>query len=115
MALRFFEVNSYNIFLLNKFLIYKNGITITARGLIICDGDNVQQLRVYFLADESPEPDPFVDNGGKRVQIFLPFQMMHNWQEVLRNEKPIYALFDSDDPRRSYITTLSEPVGEEES
>lgn len=115
MARRFFEVKVYNIYLFNNFPTTKNGIAISARGLILCSGDNAQKMRAYFLADGSLEPDPFVDSGGKRVQMFLPFQMMQNWQEVLRNEKPIYAFFDSDNPQWSYISTLSEPVGEEES
>jgi len=40
--------------------------------------------------------------------------MMQNWIDLLRNEKPIYAFFDADNPQWSRISTLSEPVGEEE-
>ena len=114
MAYRYFEINSYNTFLFNNFPATKNGVAITARGLIICNGDDAQQVRAYFLADGSPEPDPFVDRRGKRVQMFLPYQMMQNWIDLLRNEKPIYAFFDDNNPQWSRISTLSEPVGEEE-
>lgn len=115
MAIRHFEINVYNTFLWNKFTTNKNGMNIIARGLIICSGDDAQQVRTYFLADGSPEPDPIIDRGGKRVQMFLPYQMMQNWTEMLRYEKPIYACYDTNNPHWAYISTLSEPVGEEES
>jgi hypothetical protein len=115
MAYRYFEIETYNTFLFNKFLTTKQGVTITARGMIICNGDDVQQVRAYFLAEGSPAPDPFVDRDGKRLQMFLPYQMMQSWIDLLRNEKPIYAVYDTDNPQWSYVSTLSEPVGEEES
>lgn len=114
MAQKFFEINVYNVFLYNKFSANKGGINITVRGMIIGSGDNAQQVRAYFLAEDSPEPAPIVDRGGKRLQMFLPYQMMQNWMDVLRNEKPIYAYYNTENTQWSFVSTLSEPVGEEE-
>ena len=52
--------------------------------------------------------------ANKVGAIFLPFEDMDQYVDMVRNEKPIYAYLNSDHPQWNSLKTSKEPVGEEE-
>ena len=94
------------------------GPEIKARGVISCLGEDQDKVTyvffAYFLRDDSPVRGPFYNVRAKRGGIFVPFKEMGTFVDILRNEKPIYAYLDSDDPKKNRISTLWEDVGEGE-
>lgn len=89
------------------------GTTVKARGIVACFGEFLRLL-FYFLPEDSPLPSPIWVEEARVSVVFLPFDTMAPFVDVLRNEKPIYGNIDSEAPGESYISTLHEPVGEEE-
>lgn len=50
----------------------------------------------------------------KLESINVPFNEMHNYVDVVRNEKPVYAYLNSEKPQWNFLSTAMENVGEEE-
>ena len=46
--------------------------------------------------------------------VFLPFDQMPPYVDLVRNERPIYAYMNSDRAEWNNISSGREPVGEEE-
>jgi hypothetical protein len=46
--------------------------------------------------------------------IFVPFSELYQYVDIARNEKPLYASLNSDNPNWMSLTTSAEPVGEGE-
>ncbi len=69
---------------------------------------------IYFLPGGAAIPDAMWNEDARVAVSFLPISDMAPFVDVLRNEKPIYGNIDTDAPGESYISTLHEPVGEEE-
>jgi hypothetical protein len=60
------------------------------------------------------DPGMFFENdyeSGGRIRMHLPSAMFQNVLDVLRNEKPVYIYFAQG---RGFLSTSTEPVGEEE-
>jgi len=91
-----------------------SGTRIKARGLVACYGGD-HRFIAYFLTEDSPVPDSVYVVNNRVGAIFLPFNEMEPFVDLLRNEKPIYAYLNSDRPEWNNISTALEPVGEEES
>ncbi len=89
------------------------GVTVTARGIVACFGEHLRVL-FYFLPAGAAIPDAMWNEDARVAVTFLPISDMAPFVDVLRNEKPIYGNIDTDAPGESYISTLHEPVGEEE-
>ena len=86
------------------------------RGLVRCSGDGANdnheyRLDVYFLAPDSPMPDPQVDIDNRRGAIFMNISDIHAFVDILRNEKPIFGHLRGDYPQWTSVTTTNEPVG----
>ncbi len=47
--------------------------------------------------------------------LFLPFEELGGFVDLVRNEKPVFAYLNSDKPEWISVRTSKEPVGEEES
>lgn len=90
-----------------------DGTEIKARGVISCEGDD-HRFIMYFLTEDSPIPEPFYNVATKTAAIYLPFEDMCQFVDLLRNEEPVYAYLDSDRPEWSNIGTSREPIGEGE-
>ncbi|MFQ5889532.1 MAG: hypothetical protein ACE5JR_05715 [Gemmatimonadota bacterium] len=88
--------------------------TIRARGVIGCYGTDYR-LILYFLTEDSPVPKPLFIERACLGAIFLPFRDYPAYIDLLRNEKPVYGSIDTEDPTQHHISTLHEPIGEEES
>lgn len=114
MATRKFQITSYTIKLGDRMSASFGGTTIKARGIISCIGSDNQRVVAYFLADDSPVPAPTTTIGGKWGPVFLPKELMGQWTDMLRNEKPLYGYINTNHPEWTNVSTSQEPVGEEE-
>ena len=114
MATRNFKMTSYTIKLGDRMSASWGGTTIKYRGVISCIGLDDQRVLAYFLADDSPVPAPTTGHGGKWGPVFLPKELMGQWTDMLRNEKPLYGYINTNHPEWTNVSTSQEPVGEEE-
>ena len=92
------------------------GVPARIRGLVRCSGIGTAhqenyRLDVYFLADDSPVPDPQVDTENRMGAIFMSISDIHAFVDILRNEKPIFGHLRGDNPQWTSVTTTNEPVG----
>jgi len=86
-------------------------------GKIACtDKYDKYWLAIFFLTEDSPVPNPTYNEGRKEGHIFVPFKYFMHYIDILRNEKPIYAYFSSENPENMGLRTSvsGEKVGEEE-
>ncbi len=90
------------------------GTEIKIRGLVRCTGEEEYEMDIFFLAEDSPFPDPIFDVENKRGMMFLPVAYISAFVDTLRNEKPIYGHLRADHPEWTSVTTTNEPVGEGE-
>ncbi len=99
---------------------YKNtatwgAVNIQIQGYVTCSGANGERLIVYGLHPSSPvPPNAFCNFAGNVGAIFVPFVELHNYVDLVRNEKPIFARLDSDRPEWMSLSTSAELVGEGE-
>lgn len=114
MTKKIFEVQNYKVGLGHAMSATRGGISIKARGYVTCYGDGYR-LIVYGLTDDSPIPDPMFVVQNRVGALFLPFDELAGFVDMVRNEKPVYAYLNSDKPEWISLRTSSEPVGEEES
>lgn len=89
------------------------GVQIQIQGYITCYGDD-HRFILYFLHEDSPVATPVYNASTKVGAIFLPFEDMPIYLDILRNEKPVYAYLNSTKPEWNSLRTSNEPVGEEE-
>lgn len=120
MSIHKFQLGGYKIRLGGPFGALKGDPQVQAFGVILCEGeDDVSAYRVtaYFLIDGSPAPAPTLSSDGHDATLGLPRDLMANWIDLLRNEKPVYGYIDTNRPASTYITTdqmFLEPIGEGE-
>ncbi|MEL6269975.1 MAG: hypothetical protein AAFV33_17315 [Chloroflexota bacterium] len=108
-----FEVKEYMVVLRQLEVMDFEGTTIRLKGIVRCLGEEYT-LDVYCLDAESNYPQPVFQTEEKKGFMFVPYTDMHNFVDLLRNEKPIYAHLRGDRPEWTSITTTKEPVGEGE-
>jgi len=113
MAIKNFVVEKYSLKLGHGLTATWSGTRIKARGVVACHGGD-HRFIAYFLTDDSPVPNPVYVVANKVGAIFLPFNEMPPFVDMLRHERPIYAYLNSDRPEWNNISTSMEPVGEEE-
>lgn len=92
------------------------GVQARIRGLVRCTGSGANdaadyRLDVYFLASDSPVPEPQVDISNRRGAIFMSISDIHAFVDILRNERPIFGHLRGDYPQWTSVTTTNEPVG----
>ena len=91
------------------------GHNIAFQGVLICLGADGARLVVYGLHPSSPvPPQPVCNNDLLFGVIFVPFADLHDYVDLVRNEKPMFAFLNSDHPEQMHLATSQEPVGEEE-
>ena len=113
MATKTFVVDYYKEALGHALSATWGGVTIKARGYIVCHGDN-HRFIIYFLTEDSPVPQPTFIPANRVGAIFVPFAESGFYIDMVRNERPIYAYLNSNKPQWNYIRTGAEPTGEEE-
>ncbi len=114
MATKTFQVANYKMALGHSMTAVWSGQQIKIRGYVTCYGGD-HRFIAYFLTDDSLVPDPVYIPANKVGAIFLPFDQMPPFVDLVRNEKPVYAYLNSDRPQSNNLRTANEPVGEEES
>jgi hypothetical protein len=113
MEAKVFEIKEYMVVWRQLELMNFNGVTARVRALVRCTGGDYT-LDVYFLAEDSPYPDPYYDAPNKKGFMFLNIRDIGAFVDILRNEKPIYGHLRGDRPEWMSVTTGKEPVGEGE-
>lgn len=80
---------------------------------IHCYHNNQNVMSCVFWNDENNVPENH-QNPGQRVQLNYPISALTEILNILQNEKPLYFGF-IDSTKVGYVSTHTEPVGEEES
>ena len=114
MTRKTFKVENYKVGLGHAMSATWGGTPIKARGYVTCYGEG-HRLIIYGLTDESSLPNPMFVVENRVGALFLPFDELGGFVDLVRNEKPIYAYLNSDKPEWISLRTSNEPVGEEES
>lgn len=115
MASKTFSVTNYALNVGYKNSATWDGVKIQIQGYVSCYGDDGSRLIVYGLHPTSPVPAaPVYNVSGNVGAIFIPFNELHDYVDIVRNEKPVYARLDSDQPEWMSLSTGKEPAGEEE-
>ena len=112
MAKHVFEVKKYRVTLGDHTTTWA-GCDARARGVVACFGEHLR-LIFYFLGDDREYPEPIWNEDGRVACVFLPFDALPAFVDMLRNEKPVTANIDTENPGECFINTGDEPVGEEE-
>lgn len=111
MAIKSFSVTSYGLSIGYKSVVHNN---IIYQGVLTCQGAGGYRFFVYGLHPSSQRPGPYYNEEIKLGAIFIPFVELHNYIDLVRNEKPVYAHMNSDQPYWNGLSTREEPVGEQE-
>ena len=114
MVIKQFIVQTYKIKLGHGMTATQSGKQIKARGILACYGADGFRFIAYFLNADRPVPNPVYVVNNKVGAIFLPFNEMGPFVDLVRNEKPIYAYLNDVKPEWNNISSSNEPVGEEE-
>jgi len=112
MATASFEVKYYRVFLGTGAV---GGVSIV--GYLNCldaSSNWVYQQTVYFMAEGSSLPAPMYNPAAKAGAFYRPISQMGLYLDVLRNEKPVYASMDDQNPGGNALRTYPEAVGEGE-
>ena len=113
MAIKIFEIKKYNIKI--GYELSGGGGGPKSRGLISCRGEDGERFTIYFAAPGSEMAPPLYFPDKKIGSINIPVKEMLHYVDLLRNEKPVYAYLNSDQPEWNHIFTSLEAVGEGES
>jgi hypothetical protein len=120
-----FSVNSYVLHVGYKSGAEWGGVNIQTQGYVVCYGPpppvgtpptDAQQSRfiVYGLHPSSPVPStPVYNVHGDVGAIFVPSNDLHNYVDIVRHERPVYAYLDTQFPNAMGLTTSQEHVGED--
>lgn len=115
MTIKRFEVMNYTLNAGYKNTATWSGIQILIQGYVACVGSDGSRFIVYGLHPSSPvPPKPVYNVAGNVGAIFVPFSTLGNYVDIVRNEKPVYAYLNSDNPDWLSLSTSQEPIGEEE-
>ncbi len=115
MANKTFEVKTYELNVGFKNSATWGGVNILIQGYVVGKGAAGERLIVYGLHPSSPVPANSVCNWAGNVgAIFVPFNLLGQYVDILRNEKPVYARLDADRPEWMSFSTSAELVGEGE-
>ena len=114
MAIKTFIVNTYEIGVGYKNTAIWNSVNIKIQGHLLCSSSDGYRFIVYGLHPSSLVPNPVYIEANKVGAIFIPFVELHNYIDLVRNEKPINVYLNSVTPEWNSLRTSAEPVGEEE-
>lgn len=115
MASKTFEVASYVLNMGFKNGATWGGVAIQIQGYVACTGKDRSRFIVYGLHPSSPVPPaPVYNVAGNVGAIFVPFAEISKYVDIVRNEKPVYANLNSDNPNWMGLSTSPEPIGEGE-
>lgn len=105
-----FEVKEYEVFVAREMTVDALGARFSA--YIVCKGESEHRLCLYF-SHGGPLVANTVENG-RIGRAFLPAEAYPWVVDLLRNERPVYAYLNPDEPLWNRLYTGPEPVGEGE-
>lgn len=108
-----FAITTYTYTLSSGISTSYGGVAIQYQGRLSTRSGEGSQLSVYGLSPGSPVPDAVCNAAETQGAIFVPFADLHNYVDLVRNEKPVYARLDP--VLGMTLSTSLEPPGEEES
>jgi hypothetical protein len=108
-----FEIKQYMIIWRQTEVRDFDGIQAKIRAIVRCSGTE-HKMDVFFLAEDSPFPQPTFRVEEKKGYMFMPVSDIYAFVDMLRNEKPIFGHLRGDRPEWTSITTSNEAVGEGE-
>ncbi|GAF83547.1 unnamed protein product [marine sediment metagenome] len=114
MAITTFNIEHYKVSISHEINASWGGINIKAHGKVVCYGSE-HRLFAYFLDSDTSSTKPMYIENDKEGVIFLPFNDMSTFIDILRNEKPVYGYLSSEEPEWNGIGTFRVPFGERES
>ncbi|MFA6150896.1 MAG: hypothetical protein WC716_06215 [Chitinophagaceae bacterium] len=115
MATKTFAVQHYVLNVGHKNTATWAGVVIQIQGYVACYGADGSRFIVYGLHPASPvPPTPVYNVAGNVGAIFVPFERLPQYVDIVRNEKPVYATLNSDNPNWMALATSNEPIGEGE-
>ena len=114
MAIISFNVEHYKVSISHEIEASWGDLTIKAHGKVACYGSEYR-LFAYFLDGDTSKTEPMYIEKNKEGVIFLPFNEMTSFIDILRNEKPVYGYLSIDKPVWNGIGTFRVPVGERDS
>ena len=81
---------------------------------IVCRSAEGDRFVLFFLRPDGGDPPNSYLPAKKFATSYLPAEQFSWYLDILRNEKPVYAVLNSDNPITNGLSTGDEPVGEEE-
>ena len=81
---------------------------------ILCTGDSDHRLLVGFQPQGEAPGANYYNAGNKTAYLIRPQSEFQWYVDLLRNEKPIYAHINEDNPAFIFLNSGPEPVGEGE-
>jgi hypothetical protein len=108
-----FQVKEYMVVLRQLEEMDMDGHRILLKGIVRCIGDEYT-MDVYGCHADSDFPGPIYKQDENKGYMFVPYEDLPMFIDILRNEKPIYAHLRGDKPEWTSVTTTKEPVGEGE-
>ena len=112
MATQTFEVKYYRVFLGTgtignvKVVGYLNCLDASANWSF--------QQTIYFVPEGATLPPPTYSPASKSGSFYRPISQMALYMDLLRNEKPIFASMDNQNPDGNALRTFPEAIGEGE-
>jgi hypothetical protein len=92
---------------------WREEIIITGKEANNANGESWQAF-LFFVDDLASTPANSMSNTINRVFIFMSRDQFDWCLDLLRNEKPVFVVFNESSPNYSGIITDNEPVGEGE-
>ncbi|MET0068030.1 MAG: lipase family protein [Candidatus Thiodiazotropha sp.] len=92
---------------------WQEEIIVKGKDIAIPEGGN-WTVFIFFMNDITNAPSNLKSNSLNRLFIFFPAGQYEKILDLLRNEKPVYILYNENHPNSSGIVTDDEPVGEGE-
>ena len=90
---------------------WREEIIITGKEANNGNGESWQAF-LFFVDDLASTPTNLMSNTINRVFIFMDRDQFDWCLDLLRNEKPVFVVFNENSPNYSGIISDNEPVGE---
>ena len=87
----------------------------TTPAIIFCIGKPTQNLTIFFCEDNAALPANIIqiNDATTSAYLYVPAEQYPWYVDILRNEKPVYALL-FEEPEAIIVSTSDESVGEGE-
>lgn len=113
MAKKSFEVKFYRVFLGTG--VVSNIKSVGYLNCLDASANWVSQLTVYFVPDGSALPPGWFNPATNAGAMFRPISQMELFLDLLRNEMPVFASMDDQNPLEgNALRTHPEATGEGE-